>query len=95
MNLDELIDPIREMIKNYVWGGADDWKRKLDIVRELPSMPQVLLRPRFRRNRDTRIILTDPMNTTCCERCGDDIAWWRCTCYTCAGFPDNFDLRQY
>ena len=32
--VERLIPPIQEKIKRYLWGAAEDWKRKLDITKQ-------------------------------------------------------------
>ena len=81
MDLNKLVAPIQEIIKSYIWGDKDDWKRKLDIVRKLPSRPHVFLT-----NRDGS---TETMNSCCCERCG------RVVTEMCTVCRDDYRLIQY
>ena len=75
MDLAGLIPSVREIVKGYLWGDVDAWKRKLDIVRQLPLFAW----PRTS-------ILASPMNATCCERCGLLVDWWQRHACSADGF---------
>ena len=84
---ERLIPVLQEKVKCFLWGGVEDWKRKLDIVTHLPPRPLDCLRdiryftPSGKR---MRYILSEPMDCTFCRHCGQEVAWWQWSCAFCS-----------
>ena len=89
--IDRLIAPLQEKVKRYLWGNSDDWKRRLDIVSQIPGPPlrDVRLSPEWRLGKLVACVSARPNLRGLqpyCRRCGEKQWWLIAGCIEC-GVP--------